>query len=410
MAVAERIVIIGGGLTAARAVEQLRAEGFDGEVLVATAEGRPPYERPPLSKGYLLGTDDPASTIPLTKRWYREHEVELRTDAAATALDVAAHAVTIGADAVAYDRLLLATGARPRRFTGPGAELTGVHTLRTLPDSTRLRTALKDGGRRVVLMGAGWIGLEVAAAARGYGNEVTVVAPGEVPLASAVGPEVGAVFARLHEQHGVVLRMGAAVTAVRGRRRVDGVILGTGEELDADLVVVGIGAVPNTELAASAGLTIDDGIVTDSGFRTSAPDVFAAGDVANVRHPVLERHLRVEHWANAENQGRAVGRVLAGADLVYDEIPYFFTDQYDLGMEYSGYGPLAADASVVFRGDVAGREFLAFWVRDHRVVAGMNVNVWDVNETVQTLIRTGATVDPEMLRDPAVPLESLIPV
>ncbi|MGI9822478.1 NAD(P)/FAD-dependent oxidoreductase [Agromyces sp. Marseille-Q5079] len=409
MAAAERIVIIGGGLTTARAVESLRDEGFDGEVVVATREDRPPYERPPLSKGYLLGTDDAASTIPLPRSWYDEHDVELRTGAEATALDVDAHVVTIDGEPVSYDRLLLATGARPRSFSGPGAGLTGVHTLRTLHDATHLRTALKPGGRRVAIMGAGWIGLEVAAAARSYGNEVTVIAPGAVPLASAVGPEVGAVFASLHAEHGVELRMGAGVSAVRGKGRVDGVILGTGEELDADLVVVGIGAVPNTELAASARLTVDDGIVTDDGFRTSAPDVFAAGDVANVRHPVLDRHLRVEHWANAQNQGQAVGRALAGAQVVYDEIPYFFTDQYDLGMEYSGYGPLADGASVVFRGDVAAREFMAFWVRERRVVAGMNVNVWDVNDAVQALIRADVPVDLTALGDPSVALESLIP-
>jgi 3-phenylpropionate/trans-cinnamate dioxygenase ferredoxin reductase subunit len=409
MAAAERIVIIGGGLTAARAAESLRAEGFGGDVLVATAEDRPPYERPPLSKGYLLGTDDAASTITLAREWYDEHRVELRTDATATAIDIGAHIVTIDAEPVPYDRLLLATGARPRRFAGAGAELTGVHTLRTLQDATLLRTALKEGGRRVAIMGAGWIGLEVAAAARVHGNDVTVIAPGAVPLASAVGPEVGAVFAALHADHGVALRMGATVAAVRGADRVEGVVLGSGEQLDADLVVVGIGAVPNVELAASAGLAIDDGIMTDAGFRTSAPDVFAAGDVANVHHPVLGRHLRVEHWANAQNQGRAVGRALAGAVVSYDEIPYFFTDQYDLGMEYSGYGPLAEGASVVFRGDVAAREFMAFWVRERRVVAGMNVNVWDVNERVQALIRSEAVIDPAALADPSVALESLIP-
>ncbi|GAA1837731.1 NAD(P)/FAD-dependent oxidoreductase [Agromyces salentinus] len=409
MAAVERILIIGGGLTAARAAEGIRAEGFDGEVLVATNEDRPPYERPPLSKGYLLGVDDAEATIPLPAQWYAEQRVELRTGVEATAVDVQAHLVTIDGEPVPYDRLLLATGASARRFTGPGGSLRGVHALRTLADATHLRAALKDGGRRVAIVGAGWIGLEVAAAARQYGNEVTVVAPGAVPLESAVGPEVGAVFATLHHDHGVDLRMGAAASAIRGSDRVDGVILDSGDEVDADLVVVGIGATPNTGLATSAGLSIDDGILTDEGFRTSAPDVYAAGDVANVLHPVLGRHLRVEHWANAQNQGRAVGRALAGARVAYDEIPYFYTDQYDLGMEYSGYGPLAADASVVFRGDVAAREFMAFWVREARVVAGMNVNVWDVNESVQALIRSGAAVDRDALADPSVALETLVP-
>lgn len=413
MSVQQRIVIVGGGLAAARAAESVRNEGFDGEVTVVAGEARPPYERPPLSKGYLLGSDDAAATIPLDAAWYAAHHIDLRTGVEATALDTVGHTVSVGDESIAYDRLLLATGASPRRFTGPGAALTGVYTLRTLHDSTVLRTALARGGRRVVVIGSGWIGLEVAAAATTYGNTVTVIGHGAVPLASAIGPVMGEVFAGLHRDNGVDLRMESAVSAIRGPGRgsghVTGVVLGSGEELDADLVVVGIGATPNTTLAAASGITVDDGIVTDAGLRTSAPDVFAAGDVANAYHPVLGRRLRVEHWANAGSQGAAAGRALAGADIEYDEIPYFFTDQFDLGMEYSGYGSLAAGGELVVRGDVARREFVAFWLRDRHVVAGMNVNVWDVNEHVQKLIRAGVRVDPVALADPDVALDSLLP-
>ncbi|MET0976181.1 MAG: FAD-dependent oxidoreductase [Leifsonia sp.] len=404
----ERVVIVGGGLTAARAAEAARGEGFDGKVVVIAEEARLPYERPPLSKGYLLGADDAASTIPFDAAWYAEHDVEVRIGTTATAIDTAGHVIALGDDTLVYDRLLLATGARPRAFRGPGAGLAGVHTLRSLHDSTVLRTALAVGSRRVVVIGSGWIGLEVAAAARSYGNDVTVLGRGSVPLEAAVGPEVGAVFADLHRDNGVELRMDTGVAGIRGTRHVDGVVLGTGEEVDADLVVVGIGAVPETTLAAASGITVDNGIVTDAGLRTSAPDVFAAGDVANAMHPVLGHHLRIEHWANARNQGAAAGRALAGSAVEYAEIPYFFTDQYDLGMEYSGYGDLAADADVVFRGDRAGREFIAFWVRDRRVVAGMNVNIWDVNETVQRFIASRVTVDPVALADTSVALESLL--
>lgn len=401
----------------------MRERAFEGEIVVVAEEPRWPYERPPLSKGYLNGSDAASSVYPLDGRWYRRNDVDVRRGARAIALDPGAH--TVGTEAsdgststLPYDRLLLATGARPRRFTGPGAGLRGVHVLRTLPESTRLRTALRGGDRRVVVVGGGWIGLEAAAAARGYGNDVTVLARGAEPLDSVIGTGLGAMFRGLHEQHGVTVRREVSATALRGERgRVAAVVLGTGEEVPADLVVMGIGAIPNVELAASAGLRIDDGIVTDDAFRTDAPDVFAAGDVASIYNRVLGRHLRVEHWANAAASGAAAGRALAGAPVAYDEVPYFFTDQYDLGMEYSGYGALAEGAEVVVRGEVpltaastpsARREGIVFWLAaDGRVVAGMNVNVWDVNEQVQRLIRSRRVVSREELVDPAVPLDAL---
>src|SRR5215207_480484 len=301
----ERVVVVGGGLTAARAAQSLRAAGFAGEVVVMAEEGRLPYERPPLSKGYLSGSDAASVVYPHDASWYRDHDVEVRRGVRATALDARRRVVGTDAGELAYDRLLLATGASPRRFDGPGAALRGVHVLRTLPDSTHLRTALRRGGRRVVVVGAGWIGLEVAAAARGYGNEVTLLGCGDVPLAAAVGAEMGAVFARLHEEQAVTLRMGTTVSALAGERgRIAAVVLGTGERLPADLVLFGIGATPNVQLAASAALSIENGVLTDASFRTSADGVFAAGDVANVFDPTLGHHLRVEHWANADRSGR----------------------------------------------------------------------------------------------------------
>ncbi|MRG61012.1 NAD(P)/FAD-dependent oxidoreductase [Agromyces sp. CFH 90414] len=408
MARSGRIIVVGGGLAAARAVESARGAGYEGELVVIADEPRRPYERPPLSKGYLLGTDASSAVYPLDARWYREHRVEVRTGVSATSVHVDAHTVEAGGEVLGYDRLLLATGSSARRFAGPGAGLRGIHHLRRLPDATALRRALRPGGRRVVLVGGGWIGLEVAAAAREYGNEVTVVARG-VPLAGAIGEHLGRSFQAMHEEHGVVFRRPAAVTAVRGESgRVAAAVLGTGEHLPADLVVFGIGATPNTQLAASAGLELrEGGIATDAGFATSAPDVFAAGDVAATWNDRLGRHLRVDHWANADSGGRLAGRALAGETVRSGEIPYFFTDQYDLGMEYSGYGELAAGAELVIRGDLAAREYVAFWLADGRVVAGMNVNVWDVNAAVQRLIRSERIVSRDELADPTVPLDAL---
>ncbi|MFE6965968.1 NAD(P)/FAD-dependent oxidoreductase [Agromyces sp. NPDC057679] len=406
----ERLVIVGGGLAAARAAEGARQAGHAGAITIVAGEDAMPYIRPPLSKEFLTGAAERDVVDVHPAEWYADERVEVLRGVRATEVDPAAHRVRLAdGRALDYSRLLIATGASARRWRAPEGELDGVHVLRSFADSVALRDELSRGGRRMVAIGAGWIGLEATAAARGYGDEVTVVAPEAVPLAAAVGSAVGEVFAGLHRAHGVDLRMSTGVAAIRGADgRATGVELDTGETLPADLVLVGIGAVPETGLAEAAGLEVRNGIVVDASFRTSADDVYAVGDVASVYHPVLQAHLRTEHWANAENAGRAAGRALAGESLEYAEIPYFYTDQYDLGMEYSGYGPLADGVDPVFRGDRDGREFIAFWQRDGRVVAGMNVNVWDVNEAVQRLIRSGARLDPARLADPAVPLDELV--
>jgi 3-phenylpropionate/trans-cinnamate dioxygenase ferredoxin reductase subunit len=405
----QTFVIVGGGLAGARATEAIRAEGFAGRVVIVAAEDEIPYSRPPLSKEYLQGKAERDTVFVHPADWYQAQKVEVLRGRTASVLSPASHELTVdGGEVLRYDRLLLATGASPRRYPGPGGALAGVHHLRTLGDSEALREALRSGDHRVVIVGAGWIGLEVAAAARGYGNQVTVLGRESVPLNLIVGDEVGVVFGDLHRANGVDLRMSTGVTDIVGDGTVTGVALDTGEVVPADVVVVGIGAVPNVTLAAEAGLEIDNGIVTDAAFRTSAPDVYAVGDVANVFHPVLGHRIRIEHWANAENAGAAAGRSMAGVPVSYDEIPYFYTDQFDLGMEYSGYADLVGDASVVIRGNLAAREFIAFWVADSRVVAGMNVNVWDVNETVQRFIRSGVRVNPGRLADENIALEDLL--
>jgi 3-phenylpropionate/trans-cinnamate dioxygenase ferredoxin reductase subunit len=409
----EPVVIVGAGLAGARAAEAVRA-GSAGRVVLIGEETEAPYIRPPLSKEYLTGSAERDVVDVHPVGWYAEHAIERIAGHRAAVLDRGAHRLTLDdGRSVRYSRLILATGASPRPFPGPGASLPGVHYLRSLADSTRLRTALAEGGRRVVIIGTGWIGLEVAAAAKGYGNDVILLGRGAVPLASAIGAELGSVFQELHRDNGVHLGNNTDVVELEGETRsggtrVTGVRLSDRTLVRADLVVVGLGATPNTQLALGSGLDVDNGIAVSATFATSDPDVFAVGDVANVFHPRLGHRLRVEHWATADTAGAAAGRAVLGDTTEYDAIPYFYTDQFDLGMEYSGFGDLARSAEVVFRGDRAGRKFVAFWLADGRVVAGMNVNVWDVNETVQRLIRSGVRVEANRLADETIALEDLL--
>ncbi len=402
------MLIIGGGLAAGTAAETLRKEGFDGDVTIVAEEQHPPHQRPPLSKGYLAGGEGLDAVILHPEDWYAEHGIRLLMGTTATRLDPGAHTVELGDGSVlSYDAVLLATGASPRALPIPGHDLAGVRSLRRIEDSDALATELRDGGKRLVLIGSGWIGMEVAATARGFGNDVTILERDPVPLALAIGPQLGEVFRALHLEKGVDLRTSVGVERITGDERADGVVV-DGETVPADLVLIGVGAAPNTALAEAAGLRLGNGIVVDERLRTSAPDVFAAGDVANAYHPVVQRHLRSEHWANALGAGKVAARSMLGMRAVFDEIPYFYTDQYDLGMELSGYPPLMTDAELVVRGDLDAREFIAFWVDGGRVVGGMNVNVWDVNKAVQALIRSGERVDPDKLRDADVPLEDLV--
>ncbi|SED28348.1 3-phenylpropionate/trans-cinnamate dioxygenase ferredoxin reductase subunit [Streptomyces sp. 2224.1] len=403
-------IIAGAGLAGAKAAETLRAEGFDGPVVLLGDEHERPYERPPLSKGYLLGTSEKEKVYVHPPQWYAEHDVDLRLGNAVTALDPAGHEVTLAdGSTLGYAKLLLATGSTPRPLPVPGADLDGVHTLRRLADSDRLKEVFRSASR-VVVVGGGWIGLETTAAARAAGAEVTVLESAPLPLLGVLGPEVAQIFADLHTGHGVALRCGAQVTEITGTDgAVDGVRLADGTRIAADAVIVGIGITPNSEPAAAAGLKVDNGVVVDERLCSSHPDIYAAGDVASAYHPLLGRHLRVEHWANALHQPRTAAQAMLGREVRYDRLPYFFTDQYDLGMEYTGYvGPEGYDR-VVFRGDTGAREFIAFWLSGGRVLAGMNVNVWDVTDPIRALVASGRAVDPERLADTDVPLDALVP-
>ncbi len=404
----QNIVIIGASLAGASAAEALRTAGFDGTVSLIGAEAEAPYIRPPLSKQYLSGKDARDTVFVHPLDWYSENRVELRLSTRVARIDRATHTITLaGGGSAPYDKLLIATGSSPRTLTIAGSDFAGVHYLRTLEDSDALRTELASGGRNLVLIGSGWIGMEVAATAKTLGNAVTILERDPIPLANALGAELGQLFADLHVQNGVDLRPSVEVTAILGSHgRVSGVQLASGEVVPADLVLVGVGATPNVQLAADAGLEVDNGILVSASLQSSDPDVFAAGDVANALHPVIGQRLRSEHWANALNSGAIAAKTMLGVNVVYDAIPYFYTDQFDLGMEYSGYAPLTKGAEVVYRGDVARREFIAFWVNGGRVVAGMNVNVWDVNEAVQGIITRANLVDETRLADTSVPLES----
>jgi 3-phenylpropionate/trans-cinnamate dioxygenase ferredoxin reductase subunit len=401
-------VIVGASLAGAKAAETLRAEGFAGAVVLIGDEQQRPYERPPLSKGFLLGKDEKSSVYVHEEGWYAEHDVDLRLGVAASAIDRAARRVGLAdGSSVSYDKLLIATGASPRRLRAPGADLDGVLYLRSLHDSERLRAALQGAGR-VVIAGSGWIGLETAAAAREYGCEVTVVEPEPGALHRSIGPELGEVFAGLHRSHGVVFRFGEGVSGLRGAGgRVSAVVTSSGAELPADVVIVGIGAVPNAWLAADAGLDVDNGVLADEALRSSDPDIYAAGDVANAFNPLLGRRVRVEHWGNALAGGPVAAKSMLGQRVRYDLVPYFYSDQYDLGMEAAGLPEPGSYDQVVYRGDRDALEFIAFWLSGGAMVAGMNVNVWDVNDDIQALIRSGRPVDPGRLADPDVPLSEL---
>ena len=390
------VVIVGGGLAAAKTAEALRDQGYEGPVTLVGAEQHLPYERPPLSKDYLAGKAEFDDAIVHPADWYEQNNVTLRLGTEVTAVHPSESAVELaGGERLEYGALVLATGSSPRRLPIPGAE--NALTLRYREDSDAIRATFGEG-KRLVIVGAGWIGLEVAAAARDKGTQVTVLESAELPLLAVLGREMGKVFADLHREHGVDLHFGVSVAEIAA----DGVRLKDGTHFPADAVVLGVGAAPRLELAEEAGLATDNGVLVDAALRTSDPAIYAVGDIANHDHPVLGHRVRVEHWATALNQPAAAAAAILGEDGDgYRELPYFFSDQYDLGMEYVGTSP--GDSHVVTRGDVPGREFVAFWLDgDDRILASMNVNVWDVVDEIKPLIAEGRQVDVGKLADPDV--------
>ncbi|HEX7537926.1 MAG TPA: FAD-dependent oxidoreductase [Dermatophilaceae bacterium] len=403
-------VIVGAGLAGAKAAEALREQGFGGRLVLLGDEPDAPYERPPLSKDYLQGKVARDSLFVHTPDWYTRNDVELRFSTTATGIAPDSKHITLDdGELVEYEKLLLTTGSTPRHLPIPGAELDGVHYLRRVGDSERLRELFTTASR-LVIIGAGWIGLEVAAAARAAGVDVTILETAALPLLRVLGSTIAPVFAALHREHGVDLRLGVGVQEITGDgHRATGVQLADGTRIDADAVLVGVGATPNTGLAEQAGLTVDNGIIVDAALRSSNPDVYAAGDVARAFHPLLQTHIRVEHWANALNQPATAAAAMLGREATFDALPYFYTDQYDLGMEYVGYAEPDGYDQVVVRGDLDTREFVAFWLSQGRLLAGMNVNIWDVTDPIKALIRSRSQLDTTRLTDPSVPLESLLP-
>jgi 3-phenylpropionate/trans-cinnamate dioxygenase ferredoxin reductase component len=400
----QTFVIVGAALAGAKAAETLRDEGFDGRIVLVGAESERPYERPPLSKDYLRRetTDKPYVH---DEDYYGDNDIDLRTSTEVESIDPGQSEIALaGGERIHFDKLLLTTGAEPRRLDVPGSDLDGVLYLRRVADSDAIAERIEAGGK-LVTIGAGWIGAEVAASARTKGCDVTILEMSSLPLERVLGPELGAVYRDIHTDHGVELLAETTLEGFEGSGSVQSVRTTDGRSIDADFVVVGIGVVPRTQLAEAAGLELRNGVVTTERLETSAAGIYAAGDVANALNPLYGEHIRIEHWANALNQGPAAARNMLGRGSPYDNVPYFFSDQYDVGMEYAGY---ATDwDEVVFRGDVAAREFIAFWIAGGRVVAGMNVNVWDVIDDIQALIRSKATVDRARLADPDVPLRDL---
>jgi 3-phenylpropionate/trans-cinnamate dioxygenase ferredoxin reductase subunit len=401
----DTFVIVGAGMAGGKAAETLREEGFDGRIVLVGAEPHRPYERPPLSKDYLRGESGTPAWLQEDEGWYAANDVELRTSSVAQSIDADGKAVVLsGGERIDADRVLLATGGEPRSLPVPGGDLEGVHLLRTIEDSNAIRGVIESGGRLVVI-GGGWIGCEVAASARQKGMDVTLVESLELPLLRVLGPELGAFYRDVHADQGVDMLFGAGVEAIEGAGRAERVKLADGSTIDCSAVVVGIGVAPRVDLVKDV-VRVDNGVVVDERLQSSVEGIFACGDIANAAHPVFARHVRVEHWANALEQGPAAARSMLGQDVSYDKVPYFFSDQYDVGMEYAGLHDPSSD-EVVIRGDISSREFIAFWLRGDTLVAGMNVNVWDVSDPIQALVHARATVDRARLADADVPIEEV---
>jgi 3-phenylpropionate/trans-cinnamate dioxygenase ferredoxin reductase subunit len=394
------LIIVGASLGGAKAAEGARSQGWTRPIRLVGAEPHMPYERPPISKDVLIGRKAPLTASVHDTGYYVDNDIDLLLGGTVSRIDLAERKVELnGERQLRFAKLILATGSFPRRLNLTNVELPEVFYLRTLDDSLALRDRLLPGSRLAVI-GASWIGTEVASSARQRGSEVVMIDPLSTPLERVLGPEVGRFFAELHRSHGVDMRMGAGVDAIEGSDHVTGVRLSDGTVINVDTVVVGIGVTANIELARDAGLSVTGGVLVDSALVASHPDVYAVGDIAEAENPTFSGRIRVEHWANALNQGLAAGSNAAGKEVIYDRIPYFYSDQYDMGMEYSGW-PVAWD-DVAFRGDPDQGKFVGFYLKDGRVVGGANINVWDVNEHVQELIRAGAPVDLKVLTDPSV--------
>lgn len=403
------VAIVGGGLAGAKCAEQLRARGFPGQISIYAAEDHLPYERPPLSKDYLQGKTPFEDALVHNEAWYAEQRITVHTATEVEAIDPASKTLRTAGGSAGWDKLILATGSVARHLPLPGADAPNVYYLRTIEESTAIRGQF-GAGKRLAIIGGGWIGLEVAAAARIAGTEVTILEGAPQPLLNVLGPEIAPVFAALHRDHGVTVRTGVRITGLDVEdSQATGVRLESGEIVPADAVVIGIGVAPDTRLAEQAGLAVDNGVLVDAALATSDPNIWAVGDIANHAHPVLGHRVRVEHWAMALNQPAAVAASIMGTRTEYTELPYFFSDQYDLGMEYIGHAPNGSYDRIITRGEPDSLEFMAFWVdSSNRVLAGMNVNIWDVMDDFKALIVSQKAINPAKLLNPEVTLDQLL--
>jgi 3-phenylpropionate/trans-cinnamate dioxygenase ferredoxin reductase component len=401
----DTFVIIGASLAGGGAAGALRQEGFDGRVILIGVEPQPPYERPPLSKNYLRGESSFEQALVQPPSFYGENGIETRFGVRATSVDATEKVVELdGGESVTYDKLLISTGGRNRHFPIPGLDLEGVYDLRTVTDCEHIRTEIARG-RKAVVVGMGFIGSEVAASLRQSGVDVVVVDRNKVPLRRVLGEEVGRVMEGVHRDHGATLVLEDTVAAFEGAGRVERVSTQGGRHIECDFVVVGLGIEPVTELLAGTGAQIDNGIVVDEHCRTGVEGIYAAGDVANHYHPVFKRRIRVEHWQNALEQGPAAARSMLGKREPYDEVPWFWSDQYDFNLQYAGFHTEWDD--LVVRGSMEERNFVAFYRKGGRVLAAVAANRGRELRRSMRLIKAQRPVDASNLRDPDVDLRTL---
>ena len=401
----QHIVIVGGGLAGVRAAEGAREAGHEGPITIVAAEGVTPYERPPLTKDLLVGDAGPEHAVLHDAKWFEERDIELRVDTRVALIDSEKQlAIVDASDQIPYTELILATGAGPKRLDIEGDHLSLIGTLRTIDDARVVRS-LFEQQKKVVIVGSGWLGTEVAAVARHHGCEVTIVSRSEVPMQRVLGEKLGVYLRDLHESHGVEFVTGSTPVAYTGDDQVRQVHLGDGKVLDTDIVIEAIGARPRIGLAETAGVDVDDGVLVDESLRTSRAHIWAVGDIANHLHPFYDTRIRSEHWSVARNQGFHAGRGAAGQAAPYDRLPMFFTDQYDMGMEYRGHAPDFDE--VIFRGSVESGEFLVFYLEAGVIRAVVNVNVWGIGDDIDALLWAEAGPDRRAIADWETPLSEL---
>jgi len=401
------VAIVGASLAGSSAAATLREEGFDGRVVLIGAEPQLPYDRPPLSKNYLRGVTPFEKTLLRPADFYRERDIEMRLGTTVTRVDAEKRTLALhDGERLEFDQLLIATGGKNRRFPIPGIDLPGVYDLRTVADADRIREAMARGGRAVVV-GMGFIGAEVAAAMRQSGLDVVAIEPFKTPLYRALGEEIGRVVEGLHRDNGVEMILDDAVTAFEGAGKVERVVTRNGRRIDCSLAVFGLGIEPATALVAGTPVRVDNGIVVDDQCRTNVPGIFAAGDVANHYHPVCGRQLRVEHWQNGVKQGAAAARSMLGRGQTYDEVHWFWSDQFDANIQYAGFH--AAWDQIVVRGSLESRKFLAFYLTGGRVESVVAINQGRDMRRTFPIIKARAAVDPASLADPNVDLRTLAP-